>query len=156
MRFYLTAERPITGWSSGQLRWSEHWIGIQNSIQCNASDCRLALLWQLLVHSETAFSKLELSSQNVLHADLGFDIGGNQISSDYDLSQTSGVHDMQRERACWSLIEPLSRVWLLDSKFSSSLDGNRFIIYIKILVFGGPNIQVRQNVVKYALKLLWI
>jgi len=156
MRLHLTAERPITACSSGQLWCSEHWIGMQDSIFCNGWDCRLALLWMLLVLSETAFSKHELSSRFILEAVLGLDIGGNQISSVYDLARTSGIQDIRWARACWSLIEPLSWVWHSYSISSSSLDGNWFIIYIEIQVLGGPNIQVSENVVKSALEVLWI
>jgi len=126
MRHHLTAERRITACSSGQLRFSEHWVGMQDTIWCNSWDCRLALLWQLLVLAETAFSWLELSSRFVLHALFGFDVGGNQILSVYDLSRTSGIQDMWWAGACRSPIEPLSRDWHWDSISSSSLDGNRF------------------------------
>jgi len=110
MRLQLPAERWIPACSSGQLWCSEHWVSIlvQDSIQCNGWDCRLALLWQLLVHSEIAFSKLELASRFVLHALWGLDIGGYQISSVYDLSRTSG---MRWAGDCRSPIEPLGRDW---------------------------------------------
>jgi len=156
MRLHLTAERPIAACSSGQLWCSEHWIGMQDSINCNGWDCRIALLWLLLVLSETDFSKHELSSRFVLEALLRLDIGGNQISCVYDLGRTAGIQDIWCATACWSPIGPFSWVWHSYSISSSSLDGNRFIIHIKIQVFGGPNIQVSENVVKSALEVLWI
>jgi len=55
---------------------------------------------------------------------MGWDGGGNQISTVYDLSRTSGVHDMWWAGACRSPIEPLSGDCHSDSVSSSSLDGN--------------------------------
>jgi len=126
MRLHLTAESRIPACSPGPLRCSEHWTGMQDSIQYTGWDCRLALLWQLLVLSETACSKVELSSQFVLQALLGLDIGGNQISSVNDLSPTSGVQDMWWAGACLSPSEQLRRDCHSDSISPSSLDGNGF------------------------------
>ena len=82
------------------------------------------------------------------------DVGGNQILFVYDLSQTSGVQDMQWAGACLSPIEQLGWDWHSDSISLSSVDGNRFIIYMKIQVFGGPNTHVSQNVVTTAFEAL--
>jgi hypothetical protein len=103
---------------------SEHWICIQDSIQYNGWDCWLAWHWELLVLSETACSKPELSWQFVLHTLLGLDVGGNQILSVYHLSRTSDVQEMRCEGACRSPIKALCRDWHSDSISSSSLDGN--------------------------------
>jgi hypothetical protein len=56
--------------------------------------------------------------------------------------------------ACRSQIELLSRDWHSDFFSLSYLDGNQFTIYIMIRVFGGPNIQVSQNVVMSTLEAL--
>jgi len=53
----------------------------------------------------------QASSRFVLHALFGLDVGGNQISSVYDLSQTSGNQDMRSAGTYRSLIEQLSRNW---------------------------------------------
>jgi len=90
MRLHLTVERKITACSSGQLRSSEHWIGMLDSIWCNGRDCRLAWLWQLLVLSQNALYELKLSSQFDLYTLLGLKVGGNQISSEYNYSRTWG------------------------------------------------------------------
>jgi len=134
MRLHLTAERRITACSSSWLRCSEPWIGMQDSTQYTGWDCSLALLWQLLVLSETAFSKLEFSSWYVLQAYLGLDIGRNQISSVFDLSRTLGVQHMWWAGACRSPIEPLSRDCHSDSTSSSSLD--RYRLTYSILRYG--------------------
>jgi hypothetical protein len=72
----------------------------------------------------------------------------------YDLSRTSCAQDMRWVGACRSPIQPLSVDWHSDSISSCTLDGNQFIIYSKIPVSGGPNIQVSQIVVTAALEVL--
>jgi hypothetical protein len=74
----------------------------------------------------------------------------------YDLSPTSGVQERRWGGACRSAIEPLNRDWHPDSISSISLDGNWFIISIKIWVSGGRNIKDSYNVVTSALEALWI
>jgi len=133
-RLYLTAEWTITACCSGQLRMSEHWLGMQDSVEWNGWDCQFALLWPLLVLSDTVFSYIELPSQFNIHTLLWLDLVGNQILSAYDLLWHSAIHDMWSMGSCRSLIELLSRGLHSDSISSSSLGGNRLIIYIKMLV----------------------
>jgi len=156
MRLHLTAERWITACSSGHLRFSEHGIGMQDKIWCNGWDCRLTLLWQWLVLRNCVF--LTRAFNTICSS---YTVGiGHWGKSDVD--SLGFVKNFRGSRYVVGGSLPVSdwaaeqRLQFGFSLFELSWWKSVHTIYLKIWVFGGPNIPVSQNVVNSDWEALWI
>jgi len=149
MRLHLTSERWITACSSNQFRCSKYWIGTQDTIQWLRFQARLTLTvictLRICVFITRAFITICSSC-------------------------TLGIGPWQKSNfVCWWFVTKFSRSRYVEGgslpviyrtaeqslafrfyPFELSWWKSVQTIYFKIQGFGGPNIQVSQNVVKSA------